>query len=71
MSALYTFSPRIRLYRLTNMESELIGGIIEEFGSQPVISGSISVRIQGRNIGSQAYDDHFSPRIYLLIDLLI
>ena len=71
MSALYTFSPRIRLYRLTNMESELIGGIIEEFGSQPVISGSISVRIQGRNMGSQAYDDHFSPRICLPIDLLI
>ena len=40
---------------------ELSGGIMEEFGSQSVISGSISVPIQGRNIDSQAYDDHSSP----------
>ena len=34
---------------------------MEELGSQSVISGSTSVRIKGRNMGSQAYDDHSSP----------
>ena len=62
VSALYILRPSDLLAnRLTDIESELSRGIIEEFGSQSVISGSISVRIQGRDVGSQAYDDYSGP----------